>query len=457
MSRGLRAALLPLIIGAALVALGHRLGWLVLIMALARYQLAYAAPAADAAVDRGIRQVVRAVGHAFTAVLFVVPALLAVLVGVVGRLVGSDPLHRTTGWSPVPSADGSGAERSRGRTPRLALAATAIILLAATTVWVVRDRSSAGTGKTVSAIVPRAEALQGQEDIDEVLEEEGAVFRSYQPDPVVGWNLPERFDGSAVSVEDHRRTTVQAADRGPLVWLFGGSTMFGSNQRDDRTIASRFAAISTANGRPVRVVNWGRHAFTAYQQAQLLQHELRRADELPDLVVFYDGFNDVAVGVGTSLLEGPSTEPPRAPSIAEGSPAEPSRGRPRWMTPAQRYDQIAADYRKAGDLARRAAAAHGIDVVRVWQPSAFTRRPLTRGERVQLARLGIDDQALQTLRTAHEEVGRRLPPSVIDLSGALDDAPTVFVDEVHTNERGAELVAEALESALAGRVRDLEP
>ena len=58
-----------------------------------------------------------------------------------------------------------------------------------------------------------------------------------------------------------------------------------------------------------------------------------------------------------------------------------------------------------------------------------------------------------------DEVTRRviaqLPDDVVDLSGALDDAPSTFIDGVHTNEEGSRRVAAALAAQARGTV--LEP
>ena len=55
----------------------------------------------------------------------------------------------------------------------------------------------------------------------------------------------------------------------------------------------------------------------------------------------------------------------------------------------------------------------------------------------------------------YRQVGRALPPHVLDLSGVLTDIDeTVFIDGSHTNERGAAIVAEELVPILMPLVDD---
>ena len=72
----------------------------------------------------------------------------------------------------------------------------------------------------------------------------------------------------------------------------GGSTMFGSFQRDGHTIPSEFARLAEADGIPVRVVNYGQLAYVNWQEVLLLQ-QLASGSSRPDLAVFYDGYNDL--------------------------------------------------------------------------------------------------------------------------------------------------------------------
>ncbi len=78
------------------------------------------------------------------------------------------------------------------------------------------------------------------------------------------------------------------------IFVFGGSTIFGDNARDDYTIPSLLAkALNAEQDIPVEVTNFGQEGFCSTQELIFLLSQLRE-DNIPDLVIFYDGINDVA-------------------------------------------------------------------------------------------------------------------------------------------------------------------
>jgi hypothetical protein len=90
------------------------------------------------------------------------------------------------------------------------------------------------------------------------------------------------------------RPASQEGIRPLRIFVFGGSTMFGDNARDDYTIASFIARSLAAGARvPVDVINFGQEGFSNTQEALLLAEQLRQGNT-PDLVIFYDGINEIA-------------------------------------------------------------------------------------------------------------------------------------------------------------------
>jgi len=105
----------------------------------------------------------------------------------------------------------------------------------------------------------------------------------------LGWRrLP--FEGKTISIGGHyaQRRTIGSNDASkPSVYFFGGSTMWGTGADDANTIPSRFAQLSG-----YRVENFGETAYTAHQGLMMLIRLLQDGHR-PDIVVFYDGANDV--------------------------------------------------------------------------------------------------------------------------------------------------------------------
>lgn len=92
------------------------------------------------------------------------------------------------------------------------------------------------------------------------------------------WNPPPR-DG--------------ADDPPPVrVFTFGGSTMWGSGARDDHTIASYLSKLLYEKGYRAEVTNYGQIGYVSTQEAIALLRRIQRGD-VPDIVLFYDGINDV--------------------------------------------------------------------------------------------------------------------------------------------------------------------
>lgn len=78
------------------------------------------------------------------------------------------------------------------------------------------------------------------------------------------------------------------------IWIFGGSTMQNMETVDRLTIANQLALNLKKNNIKATVVNFGVGGFQSSLESIKFQDLLRRVDkkERPDIVIFYDGFND---------------------------------------------------------------------------------------------------------------------------------------------------------------------
>lgn len=111
-------------------------------------------------------------------------------------------------------------------------------------------------------------------------------FKSY-----IGWRR-KPFHGETINIDGpyaQRRTINTAASDAKRAYLFGGSTMWGTGANDEGTIASQFAAMTG-----MRTENFGEAGYTAHQSLMLLI-QLLQDGHRPDLVIFYDGVNEVAI------------------------------------------------------------------------------------------------------------------------------------------------------------------
>jgi lysophospholipase L1-like esterase len=292
-----------------------------------------------------------------------------------------------------------------------------------------------------------------------------------------------------------RRTVVPppTATADPVdVFFFGGSTMFGSYQREDHTIPAELARLAAADGVPVRVVNHGRMGYVNWQEVLQLE-QLVTGGSVPDLAVFYDGFNELL----SQFTLGPHDEPTHVGAIEidqrlrEGvQPGEESLRkalRREWKErsavhrvarrlgiaerdaagiasigssfqgkqpeqPERRGVKAAAIHARGVDIARRLATSYGFESAFFWQPSLYSKQ-VRPGEEGLDTTLGADPPSW---RAADRAARERLRAPVRDVGDALDGVRSpVMYDFVHTNEAGARAVARRLYEELRPRLTRL--
>jgi hypothetical protein len=261
----------------------------------------------------------------------------------------------------------------------------------------------------------------------------------------------ERHTWSPPPCGDCRRLTV---------WIYGGSTTFGIGQRDDHTIASQLARRALRDGLVLDVVNRGVPADLHWQEAQRFAWDVAGTDR-PDLVVFFDGINELWAGavingqgrgddegrvnpevdnasrIYSDLVPSMPTffDPPR-PDGAQL--VEPDVGVGAELGPDQLAPHVLARYGRSLQMSGSTAAAAGVATRWFFQPCPQSA-PAPEGEP------GVGGRDAAQLRELCDRVAAGLPGDVVDLSTLYDgrDRP-LFVDLFHTNEHGAGVAAEAL-------------
>lgn len=117
--------------------------------------------------------------------------------------------------------------------------------------------------------------------------------------PYTVWrSLP--FEGQQINVDEHSRRVTPDSVCGEdsyRIYMFGGSTMWGFASPDWGTIPAYLQA--RMEDRDVCVVNQSDLGFNSTQGLILLMQLIEQGD-IPDMVIFYDGTNDVYTAVQTS-------------------------------------------------------------------------------------------------------------------------------------------------------------
>jgi len=145
--------------------------------------------------------------------------------------------------------------------------------------------------------------------LDEV--EGRVVCGRYAPFVIWRANPLLNCDSITISEDGYRLTPGASPSRDGdafKIFMLGGSAMWGSCVSDSCTIAAYLQRdLEVLIDRPVAVYNLAQKAYSSTQELIELTLQLRNGN-IPDLVIFYDGFNDVCcsyesgiAGVHTSL------------------------------------------------------------------------------------------------------------------------------------------------------------
>jgi lysophospholipase L1-like esterase len=322
-------------------------------------------------------------------------------------------------------------------------------------------------GATESKAGAPAFAMVDYDAVALIREQEALPSVAYRP-YVVWESRPTSGRYFNVGEDGLRRTHYNSDSADALqVWMFGGSTMFGYGAPDDETIASHLARRMNQALGPTRVRNFGQGGWVSTQELIRLLRELQTGRR-PDLVVFYDGYNDSVSARNWPQVPGSHFqleiirgryESGVYPLLVSSSLFRATGwvlGRLGLRLPVE--DETAPSA-AAGDLAARvwlanadqaaALAGHyGFQVGSFLQPSRLTETmpphvpdvgPAPTDNKMSRMRDRVNEW-----RTAHPEA------PVFDLTDVFADVPeAVYIDGVHVTGLGNSLVAEALLRQLA--------
>ena len=125
--------------------------------------------------------------------------------------------------------------------------------------------------------------------------------------PYVYWRRTPR-QGPYINIDDRGiRATTPGSPTGLKIYMFGGSTMWGTGARDDYTIPSMLSKELQRKGVAASITNFGESGWVSFQSHVALQLELREGRR-PDLVIFYDGVNDTFAGFQQGVAGRPHNE-----------------------------------------------------------------------------------------------------------------------------------------------------
>ena len=291
-----------------------------------------------------------------------------------------------------------------------------------------------------------------------------------------GWRRPA-FSGETININERgMRVTFRGATEAPerTIAFFGGSTTWGTGADDNRTIPSEFVKMNPE----YLGYNFGETGYVAHQSLNVF---LERYFEgfRPDVVVFYDGVNDVWNKCRSEL--GPyshSREYKIRTALRESGSGS---GESFWVTvlPIRNFIEKSirvfgnrtsaeADYydchkdpKKAEQIARvllsdwlivkNLVESYGGTFVPILQPVIYFSD--TKADHLQLSE-SLKWQ-YDTLYPLIIELMKREFPELagnfMDLQNALDRDEYFYIDWCHLSPNGNQLVAERISQGIAAR------
>lgn len=271
----------------------------------------------------------------------------------------------------------------------------------------------------------------------------------------VGGRRVEDFEGRYVNVTDGERASAPPPPcptcEEATVWFVGGSAAFGFGQRDDHTVASALVQLAAAEGWSLTMRNFAVPGLTVHEEAEVVRARLDAGEPPPDVVIFYDGYNDTSATLMSSIVDG--VDPARDDHLDFDQWAmvlEGGRDPNLAGSPTEMGELVADKYRRVVRSASEELDAVGAEALFVYQPDAIA----TAHQYDAATPLWKLPERFRAFMDATSDVASdRLAPDVLDLRNLFDAQPEpVFFDLMHLNEPGGRWVAEAILPSLVERL-----
>jgi lysophospholipase L1-like esterase len=258
------------------------------------------------------------------------------------------------------------------------------------------------------------------------------------------------------------------------VWMFGGSTVYGTDVPDSATLPSYLSRDLNSAGRGcVVVTNLGVEGYVTNQEVIVLMEQLK-AGRHPGVVIFYDGVNDAYAGAISPGVPNAHLALADTKARVEGSLAgrldflqnsyalrlaraavhslhRPSAADPPLDEIESKAEATLDNYEANLRIARILGEAFGFRVFCFWQPaSVYGHKPLDPFE-VTVPGNGASKPSFHILSTVYQHAERRAARdhTFVFLGNIFDSVQQpLYLDWMHLAPQGNELVAHSLAKAV---------
>lgn len=299
-----------------------------------------------------------------------------------------------------------------------------------------------------------------------------ASFVGYKPQP---------HAGKYVNIDENsiRRTWSSNTYNQVVIHCYGGSTMFGTDSRDDFTIPSQISKILTEEGYSVRIYNYGMSGYDSNTELIQFQENIKNKN-IPHIAIFYDGVNDpcnayINDGAGEipnfftrkyqydyfKQYEKTILPPEIIQTIAKRiyiikfiNRYIPLKNTPTETPNTTHMKELGyssyTHYIENIKMIRSVSNEYGVITHFFLQPYIITKTPTTDEENdikmwMNDKFKGMEDVSIEFYKNVKKDYNKY---KIFDISNALNENTTIYIDDCHISEYGNRLVANKITDVL---------
>jgi hypothetical protein len=296
--------------------------------------------------------------------------------------------------------------------------------------------------------------------------------------PYVVWRRAA-FQGQTIHVGPSGNRVTPGANCQPgsyRVFTFGGSTTWGTGSPDDQTMPAFLQSeLSARRGGPICVVNFGETGYSSTQEVVRLMLALHWGN-IPDEVVFLDGFNDVyaayqdgQAGVHQNLgdisarFEVQSRPPPLVEWLDQSATwhlyqdiAHPAQGLATYKSMGVDTGDLAQNVLQIYAANRRLVMAlgheYGFTYDFFWQPTICASQKTIVGEEPVIV-TSLDPALIELCGAIYSRAEQQTSAAdhFYDLANVFDNQPQqIYIDISHVIPAGNQILARAIVDQMMG-------
>ncbi|MFH1358688.1 MAG: SGNH/GDSL hydrolase family protein [archaeon] len=304
------------------------------------------------------------------------------------------------------------------------------------------------------------DVLNESDWVKDYIREERSLGNQYYP--YLGWRRQKNFTEEYVNVDENsiRKTENPCESEDSLkIFVFGGSTIWGSGVRDSSTIPSYLSKYLCSKNIPVKVTNLGEGGYVSTQGMIALELELRK-ENYPDIIVFYDGINDVYASYQINKAGSPQNVFDREADFNSRKKLNIKQNilnsnimklKNRFLGKPEPVIQISPDledetiklYLNNLKIIKTLEKEYDFKGFYYWQPTLATKIPMSEDEQNKIPKEEIFDKLY--LNVTSKMQGLAVNNQITDLSGIFNNMnKTIYFDTYHLFEEGNQIIAQRI-------------